>query len=81
MPAPELDCPDGFARSQLLQINPRFDDYACALLAEEPPLPGGGGNAGGGTNGGGGTTAPLEITQDFEQESEAGEVDQTFDIS
>ncbi len=41
-----------------------------------------GGNGGGrGGNGGGGGADPLEITQDFEQESESGDIDQSFTIT
>jgi hypothetical protein len=46
---------------------------------------GGGGNGsggnGGGGNGGGGGAAPLEITQDFEQETESGDIDQSFEVT
>ncbi len=45
---------------------------------------GGGGNGGGGNGGGGnggGSAAPLEITQDFEQESESGDIDQSFTVA
>jgi hypothetical protein len=41
---------------------------------------GSGGNGGGG-NGGGGGAAPLEITQDFEQETESGDIDQSFEVT
>jgi hypothetical protein len=51
--------------------------FQCRSVPEPTPSPGGGG----GNGGGGGTASPLEITQDFEQESESGDIDQSFDIS
>jgi hypothetical protein len=43
----------------------------------------GGGGAGGGGNGGDGGTAaaPLELSQETEQEAESGDVNQSFDVS
>jgi uncharacterized membrane protein YgcG len=42
---------------------------------------GGGGTGGGGTSGGGQQGGGAEITQEGEQEAEAGEIDQSFDVS
>jgi hypothetical protein len=69
---PPPTCPAGFAPAQAKR---EVAIFACALLAEEPPVPGGGG---GGGNGGGGDTAPLEISQEFEQEAESGDINQSF---
>ena len=64
-----------------------FFEVFTTLRCETPATPpegggtsgGGGGNDGGGGAGGGGAAAP--ITQEGDQVSEAGEIDQTFDVS
>ena len=57
-----------------------YPGFATLGPCPEPDEGGGGGNGGGG-GGGGGAAAPLEITQEGEQESDSGEIDQTFDVS
>ena len=74
-------------------LDPTGEAFNCEITAvggfgrfihtcgEAPPGGGGGGDnggGGGGDNGGGGATP---ITQEGEQEAEAGEIDQTFDVS
>ncbi len=53
-----------------------FQAFEC-----HAPGDGGGGNGGGGNGGGGGGAAPLEFTQETEQEAESGDIDQSFDVS
>ncbi len=69
---PPPTCPAGFAPAQ---VKSEVAIFACALLAEEQPVPGDGGN------GGGGDTAPLEISQEFEQEAESGDINQSFTVT
>ena len=52
--------------------------FVAQGVATLGPCPGGGG--GGGGNGGGGA-APLEITQESEQEAESGDIDQSFEVT
>ena len=56
--------------------------HTCTIPAQAPPGggEGGGGGNGGGGNGGGGA-APLELTQEIEQEAESGDVDQSFEVT
>ncbi len=83
--------PDGtdldFKEGQTVEIPAFLADTLIwsGLVAPGPCPEGGGGNGGGGNggggNGGGGGAAPLEITQDFEQESESGDIDQSFEVT
>ena len=53
------------------------DVYLCAEIDDEQQEPAAGGGGAGGGSGGGATP----ITQEGEQESEAGEIDQTIEVS
>ncbi len=61
--------------------------HTCTIPAQAPPGGGDNGGGGGGDNGGGGGGdnggggGATPITQEGEQQAEAGEIDQTFDVS
>ena len=83
-----FSCPEGFVEvpAQLLFF-PDVEGVEEFVCEPEPddggggePAPGGDGGDGGG-NGGGGGGGATPITQEGAQESEAGEVDQSFDVS
>jgi uncharacterized membrane protein YgcG len=84
-----LSCPEGFvevpAELLLFQLDREFvcepepGDGGDGNGGGSDSSGGGGGSDGGGGAGGGGAAAP--ITQEGDQGSEAGEIDQTFDVS
>jgi hypothetical protein len=72
----EFFCPEGFAKVLI----PDHIIVGFGVCEPAPPEGGGGGSGGGsGSGGGGGGATP--ITQEGEQDSEAGEIEQTFDVS
>ena len=70
----EFFCPEGFVEGAAPENSGL--PFFCF-----PAPPDGGGDGGGGGGGGGGGAAPLELTQETEQEAESGDVDQSFEVT
>ena len=74
----EIFCPAGFVEGPVPEeIEEQVGDLIPFACVPAPPDGGGGGVGGGG----GGAVAPLELTQETEQEAESGDIDQSFDVS
>jgi hypothetical protein len=69
--AQEFFCPPGF-ELRLFPVLPPGPDFIAECIELSPP------NDGGGTGGGG---SGVELTQEGEQQAEAGDIDQTTNVS
>jgi uncharacterized membrane protein YgcG len=81
-----LFCPEGFVLEEF--PIPNGVQFACAAVGQDGGVGGGGDSGAGGSGGGsgsggagGGSWGAAPVSQEGQQDSEAGEIEQTFNIS